>query len=82
MLYLQCLYYQISLKVAGLAASRGRTPRRAMTLALMLTSKKLYSEDSQIKALSQSRKQLRFSCLKFVVLVSVILVYWYKALFL
>merc|ERR1712168_1063233 len=44
-------------EVAGLAASRGRTPRRVMTLALMLTSKKLYSENSKIKAMSQSRKK-------------------------
>ena len=51
------------LKVAGLAALRGRTPRRVMTLALTLTSKLLRSGNLKIKALIQGRKIFAFfSC--------------------
>ena len=45
-----------------------------MTLAPMLTSKKLYSENSKIKAMSQSRKIIALFCLELVVLVVIVLV--------
>ena len=58
-----CGVFKIFLKVAGLAVSRGRTLRRATTLALTPMSKLLCSGNLEIKALIQEQENCAWTLL-------------------